>query len=210
LARCAALARVAEGREGLSAPLALSPKVFSAEKHRVGRGGTAAPTLTTKRLTLRPIQLEDFEPYAAMLATDRARWMGRDIDRTKAWAWFASDVAHWPLFGFGSLMIEVTATGETVGEVGLHKGIAFPETELGWMLFDGFEGQGYATEAALEMRRFAYEAVGLTSLVSYISAENARSRALAERMGAVVDPAAPAPDNLPTLVYRHPAPEAPR
>ncbi|MEL7026999.1 MAG: GNAT family N-acetyltransferase, partial [Pseudomonadota bacterium] len=49
--------------------------------------------------------------------------------------------------------------------------------------------------------------LGLSTLVSYIDPENARSIALAERLGAVRDDEAEKPEDNP-LVYRHPTPEA--
>ncbi len=54
------------------------------------------------------------------------------------------------------------------------------------------------------MRKWAFEELGLKTLVSYIDPKNERSRKLAERMGAVIDPDAERHDPV-DLVYRHPA-----
>jgi RimJ/RimL family protein N-acetyltransferase len=78
----------------------------------------------------------------------------------------------------------------------------FPEKELGWLLYEGFEGKGYATEAARAMRDWAFGPGGLASLVSYFDPENARSMAVAQRLGAVLDPDAPVQD-AGDVVYRH-------
>ena len=166
---------------------------------------THIPTLTTERLTLRPPVLDDFEAFADMVTGPRGKFMEEGLTRKDAWGWFCSDIAHWHLFGFGSLMIQ--AEGETVGEVGISNGEGFHEPELGWLLYDGRQGHGYAAEAAEALRNYAYEECGLTTLVSYIDPRNARSIALAERLGATRDneAARPAPEDL---VYRHPGPEA--
>lgn len=164
------------------------------------------PTLATERLTLRPMRFEDFEPYADFLASSRARWMKGPHDRQTAWAWFSSDIAHWPLFGYGALMIEVE--GASAGQVAITHGITFPEHELGWFLFEGYEGHGYATEAAAALRAYGYGECGLRTLVSYCAAENTGSVAVATRLGAVHDPDAPRPEGDNCRVYRHPAPEA--
>ena len=102
-------------------------------------------------------------------------------------------------------MVDLNATGECVGQVGINHGPLFPEKELGWQVYEGHEGNGYATEAARALRDWAFDALGLPSLVSYIDPSNFRSVALAERLGAVLDPAAPKqdPDDH---VYRHVAP----
>jgi RimJ/RimL family protein N-acetyltransferase len=79
---------------------------------------------------------------------------------------------------------------------------ALPEKELGWLLYDGYEGRGYVTEAAAAMRDWAFAELGIESLVSYMHPENARSAAVAERLGALRDDAAPRQDPE-DIVYRH-------
>jgi RimJ/RimL family protein N-acetyltransferase len=78
------------------------------------------------------------------------------------------------------------------------------------MLYDGHEGQGYATEAARALRDWAFDEAGLPTLVSYMDRENHASAAVARRLGAVPDPEAarqPGPENDGDLVFRH-RPEA--
>jgi RimJ/RimL family protein N-acetyltransferase len=161
------------------------------------------PTLATQRLVLRPIRLADFEPYAALLASDRARYMDGPHDRAKAWAWFTGDVAGWQLFGRGALSVEVAESGKLAGQVGFGTGGDFPEVELGWFLHEGFEGHGFATEACAALRGWGFGPGGLETFVSYIDPDNRPSRRLAERLGAAVDPGAATPNGDPTLVYRH-------
>jgi RimJ/RimL family protein N-acetyltransferase len=145
------------------------------------------PTLVTERLILRPMQLADFEAYAAMLATPRSVGMGGPFDRRSAWGMFCHDIACWELFGHGALMLERTADGVCVGQVGINHGPLFPEKELGWLLYEGFEGRGYATEGAAALRDWAFGTLGLATLVSYCDPANAASIAVAERLGAVRD-----------------------
>lgn len=164
-----------------------------------------APTLTTKRLTLRHHRLDDFEPMAAHFATDWARYMGGPITRAEMWRWFGSEVGSWSLLGHGSWALDVTESGETIGQVGINKPANFPELEIGWMLYPGFEGKGLAYEAAIAARDWAF-AQGHATLVSYIDADNMRSVALAERLGARRDDEADRPDPA-DLVYRHPKPQ---
>ncbi|MCR8724032.1 GNAT family N-acetyltransferase [Frigidibacter sp. ROC022] len=164
------------------------------------------PTLTTARLTLRPQVLADFEPFAEMLASDRARYMGGPIQRNEAWGWFCADEAGWTFLDHGALSVTETASGRLAGQVGLNKPPRFPEIELGWLAYDWAEGRGYMTEAARALRDWAFGPRGLTTLVSYVDPANLRSRALAERLGARIDPKATGPDPD-DVVYRH-SPEA--
>ncbi|HMO06725.1 MAG TPA: GNAT family N-acetyltransferase [Paracoccaceae bacterium] len=160
---------------------------------------TLPPTLATARLTLRPMEPGDFPAYAALMASGRSAFMGGPFDTRAAWGLFCHDAAGWALFGFGALMVE--AGGTTVGQVGINHGPLFPEPELGWMLYDGHEGQGYATEAGRALRDWGF-GQGLPTLVSYMDPANRASAAVAERMGARLDPAA-VPQDPGDLVYRH-------
>ena len=160
------------------------------------------PKITTDRLVLRPPVGSDFPVYERFLASPRAKGMGGPYGLRDAWGVFCHDVAGWTLFGHGALMIDRRGTGDCVGQVGINHGPLFPEKELGWFLFEGNEGQGYATEAAAALRDWAARTLGLDSLVSYIDPKNTRSIAVAERLGAILDPHALKQDEG-DLVYRH-------
>ena len=165
------------------------------------------PTLTTARLILRAPIVDDFPAYATLLASPRARYMGGPYNRRVAWGLFCHDIACWELFGHGGLMIDLRTTGECVGQVGINHGPLFPEKELGWQLFEGQEGRGYATEAAIVLRDWAANVLRLHRLVSYVHPDNYRSAAVAERLGATLDPDAPKQDPG-DLVYRHRLPQS--
>jgi RimJ/RimL family protein N-acetyltransferase len=160
------------------------------------------PTLTTERLILRPPVEADFADYFVFMASSRSRHMGGPYEKWPAWGMFCHDIACWTLFGHGALMIEVRATGQCVGQVGINHGPMFPEKELGWLLYEGFEGQGYATEAGRALRDWGLAQPGIATLVSYFDPDNAASMAVARRLGAVPDEAAPRQDEG-DVVYRH-------
>jgi RimJ/RimL family protein N-acetyltransferase len=145
------------------------------------------PVIDTARLRLRPMREADFPQYAATVMSDRAWAMGGPYGLKAAWGMFCHDVAGWGLFGMGALTIDRRDTGETLGQVQLNNGPLFPETELGWLLFDGHEGRGYATEAAAALRDWAFGEGGLDGLVSHVHPENRASARVAERLGGVPD-----------------------
>lgn len=171
---------------------------------------TQAPIIETQRLVLRPHQIADFEPYAEIFASDRARYMNGPLSRRAAWNYFASDVAQWALFGFGSWAITIPSDDRMLGQVLLQKPDYYPEVELGWMILPEGEGKGYVFEAATAARDFAFETCGLETLVSYIDRANSRSITLATRLDAMPDETAPLPDgetHADTVAYRHPRPD---
>lgn len=160
------------------------------------------PRITTPRLTLRPASAADWPQYHTLMASDRARHMGGPFSPRAAWGMFCADHAQWVFYGCGALMIEDRASGACLGQVGINSGPLFPEQELGWLLYPQAEGQGFAFEAALALRDWAQQDLGLITLVSYVDPDNRRSRHLAERLGAMLDPDAARPDPG-DLVYRH-------
>ncbi len=164
------------------------------------------PTLTTPRLKLRPPQADDWPAFAAFMASERAQFVGGPADIGKAWRAFGHVAGHWVLRGFGSFVFTRRDNDSALGLTGPWYPADWPEHEIGWTVWDpDAEGQGLAAEAAAHAREHAYTALGWTTAVSYIAPANARSIALAQRLGAVLDTAADAPDDT-ALVYRHPAP----
>ncbi len=166
------------------------------------------PQLETDRLRLRQPSMEDWPVFAELMLSQRAVYMGGPFTIDRAWGIFCHGIALWQLMGYGSLSIEHRETGQCLGQIEINHGPLFPETELGWQLYSFAEGHGYAFEAALAMRQWAFEVRKLETLVSYIDPENLRSRKLAERLGAELDNNAARQD--PTdLVFRH-RPHTPR
>ena len=163
---------------------------------------TAVPTIVTERLLLRPMTADDWEPYSALMLSERARYMGGPFSVKVAWGMFCADHAQWDLFGAGALMLEDRDTRACLGQVGINSGPLFPEKEIGWLVFPEAEGRGYAFEAASALRDWARTVRRLNTLVSYVDPQNDRSRRLAERLGATLDGTAPRPDPA-DLVYRH-------
>ncbi|ETX29423.1 GNAT family N-acetyltransferase [Roseivivax isoporae] len=163
---------------------------------------TEIPTLTTSRLTLRPMRAEDWTGYHRLMASERSIHMGGPFSLARSWGMFCADHAQWSLFGCGALMIEDAVSGDCLGQVAINSGPLFPECELGWFVYPEAEGHGYAYEAAMALRAWSRDVRHLETLVSYVDPDNTRSARLAERLGATLDAAARRPDPS-DLVYRH-------
>ena len=167
-----------------------------------------APRLETERLILRGPEPSDAEPMIAfLLDRERADGFGGYDHRGDAWRWFALNIGHWQLRGYGYFTIELKETGAPAGISGIWNPEGWPEPEIGWVVFDGFEGRGIAREAAERVRRYAYEDLGLTTLTSNIVPGNTRSVALAERMGATYERTYMNYSMGEDMLYRHPGPE---
>jgi len=171
------------------------------------------PILETERLVLRAPQMADWPRWLAFTQDARSAFIrgGTPMELGKAWRAFGHVVGMWALRGYGSFVFCLRGSDDALGMTGPWHPMEWPERELGWTVWQrAAEGKGLAFEAAKAARDFAFLSLGWDTAVSYIDPENARSIALAERLGAVLDndAAVPHPDE-PTLVYRHPNPGGP-
>ena len=161
--------------------------------------------LETDRLLLRQWQEKDFEAYAAFFADEEmARYVGGKSSREHAWRRLATVIGHWTLRGYGYWAVEEKETGKFVGGTGLWFSDGWPELELGYYITREMQGKGYATEAALQARNYAFEVVKAHTLVSYINPENEPSKRVAEKLGARYEKTIELLDYGPHCVYRHP------
>lgn len=162
--------------------------------------------LETPRLTLHRPEARDWPAWEAFLATDRARFVGGPADVGRAWRAFGHVIGHWTLRGYGSFILREKGSDTPIGLAGPWYPADWPEREIGWSIFTVHaEGRGIAAEAARATIAHAYGTLGWDTAVSYIDPANARSIALAERLGAVRDSSAPRPHSE-DLVYRHKRP----
>lgn len=165
------------------------------------------PVIQTERLIPRRPAERDGDAYARFFVAGRGKYMGEpEVDYRGGWKNFYSEIGHWDVRGYGMFAVTRKGDDSAIGLVGPWYPHTWPASEIGWMLFEGFEGQGYATEAARASRDWAYSALGWDGAVSFIDPENTPSIRVAERVGARLDP--DAEGLVPSdLVYRHPGPE---
>lgn len=163
------------------------------------------PTLTTERLTLRGFVASDWSDLAEMNADPQGRqWLGGTIlSWSQTWTQMEAILGQWALRGYGLFAMEVG--GNLAGRVGLLHPADWPEPELAWTLASPFWGRGLATEAARCARTWAFNEFGWGRLVSFIAAENQRSRRVAEKLGAVSNGSISLRGSV-AEVWVHPAP----
>lgn len=158
------------------------------------------PVLRTDRLRLRAPRIEDYPVFSGFVRADRGAGLSTGRRDHASWLDFCEMVAGWTLRGIGPWSIEAR-NGETVGVLVINHEYGDPELEIGWLVTPEAEGNGYATEAARVALAWAFGEQGVRSLVSYVDEDNIRSIRVAERLGAMRDPAAEAA--LGCRVYRH-------
>jgi RimJ/RimL family protein N-acetyltransferase len=142
-------------------------------------------TLATERLILRKFRESDLDAYAAMCGDPEVvRYLGvNPMTRAEAWRHLAMVLGHWQLRGFGLWALEERGSGLLAGRAGCWRPEGWPGLEVGWTLRREFWGRGYATEAGRASLDYAWSELGQTHVISLIQPGNARSIAVAERLG---------------------------
>jgi RimJ/RimL family protein N-acetyltransferase len=143
----------------------------------------SVPRLRTARLLLREFRMADFDAFAANLADQDAMAFLGVSDRRTAWHMFGSAMGEWMLQGAGRWAVELRDSGTLVGTVGAFFRETWPEIELGWNMFRAHWGKGYATEAAAEVVRYAFEVRHDKRVTALVDAGNTASLRIAARLG---------------------------
>ena len=143
--------------------------------------------LKTQRLLFRKIKLDDVDEWMEFFKSDEAlRFLPFKLDSRKACTeWVERQLQRYKETKSGLCALIDRSTGEMVGQLGLlvQEVDGRAEVEIGYHLIPKFWKKGYATEAAIAARDFAFENNLTESLISIIHPENINSQKVAERNG---------------------------
>jgi ribosomal-protein-alanine N-acetyltransferase len=153
----------------------------------------------TERLVLRPLSLDDLDDIARFYADEEVmRYIGGGggIDRERTRVSLERMIENYEAEGWGQLGVVRKEDGAFMGRCGLlvwdtatwtatqvarSKGPV--AIEVGYLFGQEYWGEGYATEAAIAVRDWAFANLGLKRLIALIYAENARSAGVARKLG---------------------------
>jgi RimJ/RimL family protein N-acetyltransferase len=142
----------------------------------------------TERLRLRRWRPEDRVPFADLNADPEVmRYFPATMSRAESDALVDRIEAHFAEHGYGLWAVEVIASQEFIGFVGVAH-VPFeahftPALEVGWRLARSAWGHGYATEAGRAALTFAFDHSDVTEIVSFTTRTNQRSQAVMQRLG---------------------------
>lgn len=149
-------------------------------------------TVTTERLVASRCDVDsELDRYAAVFGDERVggpMWpahLGGARTREQTHDFLNRFDAHWTAHGFGPWTVRERDGGGFVGQVGLGYAIVggSAEVEVGFVLAHEHWGKGYATEATRAALEHAPALRGLTSVVAFAMADNARALATLDRCG---------------------------
>lgn len=148
--------------------------------------------IETERLLLRKPRVEDAADLAVAYADPKTvRFIGDGSTATLAEVEEGIEqwLERWESWGMSLFSLERREDGRVLGRAGFLLWdpetweVGGDETELGWLLAREHWGQGYATEAAIALRDWAFDERGLGRLISLINPANVRSIGVAKRVG---------------------------
>lgn len=161
--------------------------------------------LETERLTLRELTDDDYAALYTVLAdSDIMAHYPYTFDEARVRRWIGRNRERYQQDGFGLWAVVLKETGEMIGDCGITMqnihGTMLPE--IGYHIRADRQRRGYASEAAAECIRYAFENYDFPAVYSYMKYTNIPSQrtAMKNRMKFIEE--YPDPDNTYTRVYR--------
>jgi ribosomal-protein-alanine N-acetyltransferase len=142
----------------------------------------------TERLLLKRLRLADADAMSKVFGDPEVMRFGDGIQTSK-WIhdWLRDCLETYQQdSGIGPWAVVEKRITSTIGYCGLFHFpdvCGQPETEIGYRLARSWWGQGYATEAVMAVRDYAFNKLGMLRLIAMIDPQNLASIRVAEKSG---------------------------
>ena len=90
-------------------------------------------------------------------------------------------------FGFGMYVVRLKENNEAIGMCGLVKRDHLEHADIGYAFLPEYTGKGYALEAAIAVKQFANQTLGLNPLLAIVTPANSSSIKLLEKLNFVFE-----------------------
>ncbi len=142
--------------------------------------------ILSPRLTMRQMDLNDFDDVAEMLRDSRVMYAWeKTFSDEEIQDWIRKQMARYQSDGAGYFLAVDRSNGQAVGQIGLIKENIAGKTcwALGYMLKHPYWKQGYAYEGAKACMNYAFTVLKTDKLYCDIRPQNLASRHVAQRLG---------------------------
>ena len=129
----------------------------------------------TERLLLREMTEEDFPALYKVLAdSDIMKYYPYVFDEDRVRNWILRNIERYRVFGFGLWAVCLKETGEMIGDCGLTMQMINGQIkpEIGYHIRADKQRKGYAKEAAIAVRDWAFHNTPFNVLYSYMKYTN--------------------------------------
>ena len=142
--------------------------------------------IETERLILREMCASDYDALYAVLAdSDIMCHYPYTFDEGRVRGWITKNIERYRIFGFGLWAVVLKSDGEMIGDCGLTiqniNGALKPE--IGYHIRKDCQRKGYAKEAAVAVRDWAFSNTPFLVLYSYMKSANTASSSPARSVG---------------------------
>ena len=142
--------------------------------------------LETNRLVLREMTQEDFPALAKILMDEDVMYAYEGaFTKEEVQDWLDRQIVRYQEYGFGLWAVVLKETGVMIGQCGVtmqdyNDGKIM---EVGYLFQKEYWHQGYASEAAIACKEYAFDKLGATEIYSIIRDTNRASQNVAKRNG---------------------------
>jgi RimJ/RimL family protein N-acetyltransferase len=146
----------------------------------------SAPILITERLILRKMNQEDACHLLQIFSDPVAmRYYPSTKNENETREWINWTLNNYAKYGVGLWIVEDKATGDFLGQCGIVPQEVDGEIkmEIGYLFVRRAWGKGYATEAATACKKFGFEQLNESEMISLVDVHNIPSAKVAERIG---------------------------
>lgn len=145
--------------------------------------------LETSRLTLRQLEETDLDALAAILRDPEVMYAyEHGFSMAEVQQWLDRQLERYAQYGFGLWAVAEKASGEMIGQCGvtMQDWGERQVPEIGYHLRRDKWHQGFAAEAAVACREYAFRTLGFPEVYSIIRENNLPSQRVALRNGMAV------------------------
>ena len=156
------------------------------------------PLLTTKRLVIRRITLND-APFILELINDKD-WISnigdkkiRTLEEAEAYI-ESSFLKDYVESKYGFYGVAIKKSGQLIGTVGLIDREGIDHVDVGYGFLPGYRGKGYAIEATKAMCNYGYDTLSIDKIVAIVNPDNDDSIKLLKKLGLTFEKMVRLPD----------------
>ena len=134
--------------------------------------------IETKRLILREMNIDDFDSlYKVLSDKENMKYYPFYFDEDKVRLWIERNIERYKTFGFGLWAICLKETNEMIGDCGLSMQMINGQIkpEIGYHIRRDQHRKGYAKEAAIAVRDWAFKNTPFQTIYSYMKYTNEAS-----------------------------------
>jgi RimJ/RimL family protein N-acetyltransferase len=138
----------------------------SSKFHNQGLG-VQIMVIETDRLILREMTEDDYDAlYAVLSDEDIMQHYPYKFDESRVKSWIARNIERYRILGYGLWAVCLKDTGEVIGDCGLTMQMIgnMVRPEIGYHIRNDQQRKGYAKEATIAVRDWAFHPSPLTGL----------------------------------------------